>query len=355
MNDNLNKKNTKFKYEIITDNANWSFNEDKKFIDNILKSFKIENNELLKNNKYKITYYIDRYKFFSKLNNKFNSNFNTKLLCLDYFHGEPKEDNFYKKCFIKLKKYSEKISLIRVPNQKLFKSMFEYGINKENNLALMPIPVNTEIFSERLNLKNDIRKKLGIPESIFLIGSFQKDGVGWDKGFEPKLIKGPDIFLKTIEFLFSIDKNYSKNIGVLLSGPSRGYIKKGLEKLKIKYWHKNCDNLSGVAKLYNAIDAYFISSRLEGGPKSFLESVSSMVPLISTPVGQVVDLYNEKSLIGNSFEPEEYAIILDKLIRNYSSYLIKLRNHYTELSDFYSYHNQAKVWHYKFKELLIKY
>ena len=49
--------------------------------------------------------------------------------------------------------------------------------------------------------KINLRRELNIPETSFLIGSFQKDGNGWGRGEEPKLIKGPDIFLEVIEVL----------------------------------------------------------------------------------------------------------------------------------------------------------
>ena len=148
--------------------------------------------------------------------------------------------------------------------------MYDHEINHNNNISLLPIPVDTDIFLERNKTqKVAIRKKLGIPQSIFLIGSFQKDGVGWENGLEPKLIKGPDIFLKILNSFISNNKDYKKNIGVLLSGPSRGYIINGLNNLNIKYWHKYCGNLSEVSELYSALDCYIISSRLEGGLSLF--------------------------------------------------------------------------------------
>ena len=43
------------------------------------------------------------------------------------------------------------------------------------------------------------RTRLGLPGSAFVVGSFQKDGVGWGEGLEPKLIKGPDVLLAVAE------------------------------------------------------------------------------------------------------------------------------------------------------------
>ena len=345
-----NQNQKKYKFKIITDDANWSFKEDAKFIRSIFKKLlSISQFEKIINTK-SINYYVDRYKFFASL----NFNLKSSITCLDYFHGEPKDDSSYSEFFKKLKKYSKNISLIRVPNQKLFNAMYDHQLNHNNNISLMPIPIDTDIFFERnKNQKVEIRKKLGIPKSIFLIGSFQKDGVGWGNGFEPKLIKGPDIFLKILNSFVSNNKDNSKNIGVLLSGPSRGYIKNGLKKLKIKYWYKYCGNLSEVSELYSALDCYIISSRLEGGPKSFLEAASSMVPVISTPVGQVKDLYEGSNLMGKTFSPDEYAFILQELIDNYFQYSKSLKTKYQKLSEFYSFKTQSIIWENKFKEILL--
>ena len=42
------------------------------------------------------------------------------------------------------------------------------------------------------------RAELGLPADAFVVGSFQKDGVGWGEGDEPKAIKGPDVLLDAL-------------------------------------------------------------------------------------------------------------------------------------------------------------
>jgi glycosyltransferase involved in cell wall biosynthesis len=42
--------------------------------------------------------------------------------------------------------------------------------------------------------------------------------------------------------------------------------------------------------MYQALDLYLITSRQEGGPKAVLESMASGIPLVSTRVGQGMDL-----------------------------------------------------------------
>jgi Glycosyltransferase len=119
-----------------------------------------------------------------------------------------------------------------------------------------------------------------------VIGSFQKDGNGWGKGLTPKLIKGPDIFINTLKVL----NNEINDLYVLLTGPARGYVKKELNKAGIPYSHFYNKTYSNISKFYHALDLYMITSREEGGPRAVLESMASGVPLVTTRVGQAMDI-----------------------------------------------------------------
>ena len=66
----------------------------------------------------------------------------------------------------------------------------------------IPIGIDVETFT--LRSPDGVvaaRRAFGLPESAFVVGSFQKDGVGWGEGTEPKLIKGPDVLLSVAEQL----------------------------------------------------------------------------------------------------------------------------------------------------------
>jgi glycosyltransferase involved in cell wall biosynthesis len=117
-------------------------------------------------------------------------------------------------------------------------------------------------------------------------GSLQKDGVGWEEGLEPKLIKGPDTLLEALERL----REAVPDLHVLLTGPARGFVRAGLERLGIPYRHVLLSDLDAVADAYAALDVCLVTSRDEGGPKAVLESMATGVPLVSTRVGQAADL-----------------------------------------------------------------
>ncbi|MBE3139889.1 MAG: glycosyltransferase family 4 protein [Thermoplasmata archaeon] len=152
---------------------------------------------------------------------------------------------------------------------------------------LIPIGVNLDFFPlGSAETKIAARQKLNIPQSAFVIGSFQKDGVGWGEGLEPKLVKGPDVFLASIKEL----KAQIPELYVLLSGPARGYMKAGLDAMQVPYSHFYLDSYPQIGELFKALDLYLVTARQEGGPKAILESMASGVPIISTRVGQATDL-----------------------------------------------------------------
>ena len=77
---------------------------------------------------------------------------------------------------------------------------------------------------------------------------------------------------------------------VLLTGPARGYVRAGLERLGVPYRHVLLPGVDAVAQAYDAIDVCLVTSRDEGGPRAVLESMATGVPLVSTRVGQAADL-----------------------------------------------------------------
>ncbi len=204
-----------------------------------------------------------------------------------YFHGLPNTgDDLFDRFYQSLCKNHERISRIQVSHSEMKQVALETGINP-SKVFLIPIGINTGFFPFRTaEQKRAMRTKLGIPQSAFVVGSFQKDGVGWGEGMEPKLIKGPDVFVDTLNLL----KKSIPELYVLLSGPARGFVKKELSKAKIPYKHVYLKSYPDIAKLYQALDLYVVASRQEGGPKSIFESMASGVPLITTRVGQAMDL-----------------------------------------------------------------
>ncbi|MDQ3122781.1 MAG: glycosyltransferase [Actinomycetota bacterium] len=205
-----------------------------------------------------------------------------------YFHGRPGTPGMpeFDTCFETLRRRHAEIDRVQVTSSAMESLILETGIAPEK-LHRIPIGIDTDAFRPRTaQSRADARRALGLPESAFVVGSFQKDGVGWGEGLEPKLIKGPDVLLAVAERM----RERVPETMFLLTGPSRGYVRAGLERLGVPHQHVLLPSIDAVSQAYEAIDTCLVTSRDEGGPRAVLESMATEVPLVTTRVGQALDL-----------------------------------------------------------------
>jgi glycosyltransferase involved in cell wall biosynthesis len=205
-----------------------------------------------------------------------------------WFHGRPGTPGMpeFDACFDAVRRRHGELERVQVTNRAMEELVLETGIAPEK-VHRIPIGIDVEAFPLRsLAGVGGARRELGLPESAFVVGSFQKDGVGWEDGLEPKLIKGPDVLLAVAERLHE----RIPELVVLLTGPSRGYVRAGLDRLGIAYRHELLPDVDAVARAYEAIDLCLVTSRDEGGPRAALEAMATGVPLVTTRVGQAADL-----------------------------------------------------------------
>lgn len=268
---------------IVGDNADWVIDEEVKSLKNIGETLGYKT-KVVKKMYWNVPQIVHYSSQFSLLDPRIYKSRNR--VSVDYFHGKPQHGESYKKCFEMISKHKKQISRIRVSHKAMKEDLEKTGIDPKK-ISIIPIGIDIDLFPiQTIESKRISRQKLNIDQEALVIGSFQKDGVGWGEGSEPKLIKGPDIFLKVVEKL----KKDFPNLHVLLSGPSRGYVKNGLDELGVPYTHKLLKEYKDVSNLYDALDYYLITSREEGGPKACLEAMSKGIPLITTMVGQCQDL-----------------------------------------------------------------
>jgi len=209
-------------------------------------------------------------------------------LGVSYFHGRPGTPGMpeFDACFRTLRRRHEDLDRVQVTNRAMEELVLETGLAPEK-VHRIPIGIDVETFA--LRSPSDVasaRHALRLPDAAFVVGSFQKDGVGWGEGLEPKLIKGPDVLLSAMECL----RARVPELVVLLTGPARGYVRAGLERLGIPHRHVLLPGVDAVAQAYDAIDVCVVTSRDEGGPRAVLEAMATGVPLVSTRVGQAADL-----------------------------------------------------------------
>jgi glycosyltransferase involved in cell wall biosynthesis len=208
-----------------------------------------------------------------------------------YLHGRPGTPGHpeFDTCYEAVRARHEELDRVQVSNRAMQELVLGTGIAPEKVFRI-PIGVDTERFRRRdAAMRTEARRELGLPESAFVVGSFQKDGVGWGDGLEAKLIKGPDVLLEVVERV----AREVPELVVLLTGPARGYVSAGLERLGIAHRRALLPDLDAVARAYRAVDLCLVTSRDEGGPKAVLESMATGVPLVTTRVGQAADLVRD--------------------------------------------------------------
>lgn len=271
----------------------------------------------------KTFYFVDRWIYLERKNINFLKRLsrNNKIIVMWWHSAADKSNIKLTRSIEILKELLPYFEIVNVPCSIEQNLLIEKGV-PANKLQVTPEGVEPFFQKLKFEEKTFNRKKLGIPEGAFCIGFFQKDGSGWDEGNEPKLEKGPDIFIETIRRL---SKKYN-NIFVVLTGPSRGYVKGRLKEIGVPFIHKYLSEYKDIIHYYSVLDLYLITSRTEGGPKSVLESLACGVPVVSTCVGMSKDIIedNINGFLCNIEDVDQIcerseALILNKKLREYFS------------------------------------
>ena len=164
------------------------------------------------------------------------------------------------------------------------------------NIFTQPFWVNQKIWFPIEN-KEAIRKDFDFSIDDYLIGSFQRDTESADFK-SPKLEKGPDIFLKIVR---EINKD-KKNLLVVLTGKNRQYLIEKFKQHQIRYKYFEMIDQKKMNQLYNILNLYIVSSRVEGGPQSILECSAVNTPIISTDVGIASKILHTESIYTDDYK-----------------------------------------------------
>ncbi|MBF0180049.1 MAG: glycosyltransferase family 4 protein [Magnetococcales bacterium] len=236
-------------------------------------------------------------------------------LYLIWFHGEPDStDSNMQRLFSQLPGALDRVSRVIVSCTISRRILMEQGVPGEK-IILIPLGVDLQAFRPPdPGLRARLRGELGIPERAFCIGSFQKDGVGWGDGDAPKLVKGPDLFLEVMARI----RGEHPELMVLLTGPARGYVKQGLDRLGIPWRHRYLEDYHEIVGCYQALDLYLIASRAEGGPKALMESWACGVPVVSTRMGMPADWirHGENGMLADVEDVASLAAHVAALLRD---------------------------------------
>jgi glycosyltransferase involved in cell wall biosynthesis len=214
-------------------------------------------------------------------------------LGLAYLHGRPGTPGYpeFDRAFEALRSQPRRFERVQVTHAEMRDLVLSAGVPAE---AVHVIPIGIDIDNFDLvtrESRSAARRHLGVPEGAFVVGSFQKDGVGWGEGLEPKLVKGPDVLVAALERV----RAAVPELHVLLTGPARGYVRRELDRIGVPYVHVLVSRRRELATAYRAADVCLVPARQEGGPKSVLESMAVGVPLVTTRVGQAAELVEDGS------------------------------------------------------------
>jgi glycosyltransferase involved in cell wall biosynthesis len=261
---------------------------------------------------------------------------------LAYYHGLPGTGiGQFDRCYRALQAHHDRIARVQVTHEAMRDVVLSTGIDPAK-VFLIRIGVNLEHFAfGNEAMRRSARKTLGLPESAFVLGTFLKDGEGWAEGDKPKYIKGPDVLLATIARL----RLEVPELHVLLSGPARAYVKKGLQALGVPFKHVMVRHHQKIVQLYHASNVCLVTSRQEGGPKSVLEAMAAGTPIVSTRVGQASELIDH-SLNGWLANVEEVEALAAHVItvRDASGRLDLVRREGRRTAEANSYVAQRPQW-----------
>ena len=207
-----------------------------------------------------------------------------KVVCTIHHIDFDKFDFNEKRKFKKLDKYVDFYHVISDQTENDLKKITDKEI--WNN----PWWIDSKLWYE-INEKKELRRKYNIDQESYLVGSFQRDTEGADLK-SPKLSTGPDRFITIVK---ALSKEFP-NLEVVLAGKRREYVLKQLKQEKIKFYYFEMVEPKLLNELYNMLNLYVVSSRIEGGPQAIYECSLSKTPIISTNVGVATKFLHPSSI-----------------------------------------------------------
>ena len=230
------------------------------------------------------------------------------VLCTIHHIDEKKFIGDEGKDFYKLDKFVDYYHTI---SKKSFDQLSKFTSKK---IYVSPFWINNKIWFP-ISENKDLKSKFFIPSDAYIVGSFQRDTEGKD-GISPKLSKGPDQLFQIIKAI-----SEQKNLFVILAGHRRTYLINLLEENNVPYKYYERVDQATLNELYNCLDLYIVSSRVEGGPQAIFECALSKTPIISTDVGIASEILSKTSI----FDMNNFAMAkpdIEVAYANSQQYLI---------------------------------
>jgi glycosyltransferase involved in cell wall biosynthesis len=154
-----------------------------------------------------------------------------------------------------------------------------------NRVFYVPYGVDTELFMPPTAASRArTEKELGLEDSGPVVGFFAKRGSNDDDR------KGTDVFVDALVRLHALDKGTA----ALIIGPGWEAMAGEFRERGIRCrWVPYVNDYNDMPGFYGALDFYWVTARVEGGPVTLLEAMSCEVCVVSTPVGLALDVVKD--------------------------------------------------------------
>jgi glycosyltransferase involved in cell wall biosynthesis len=173
---------------------------------------------------------------------------------------------------------------VQVVSEQWRRFIIEHGA-AEDQVVLLPNGIDTAMFCPLPTASRErLRSSLGIPGGSHAIGMFAK------RSSNSTGRKAPHIFVEGVQKLAA----EGLKITAVIVGPGWGDVVKDLESKGISCVYRPfIPDREGVARMYQALDTYWVTSRIEGGPVPLMEAMACGACCVSTPVGVVPELLQD--------------------------------------------------------------
>jgi glycosyltransferase involved in cell wall biosynthesis len=170
-----------------------------------------------------------------------------------------------------------------------------------SRIFCVPYGVDANLFQPATaGRRTKIRQKLNLQDSATVIGFFGKNSSNDDDR------KGIDVFTNAILSL----KQRVHQLTALIIGPGWQQLTGDLVSAGVKcVWIPFVKELADLVEMYQALDFYWVTARVEGGPVTLLEAMSTEVCCLTTAVGIAREIVTdgENAIILPFNDPESFC------------------------------------------------
>jgi glycosyltransferase involved in cell wall biosynthesis len=164
-------------------------------------------------------------------------------------------------------------------SQDLYDRSVECGVDPAR-CVLIENAIDTDAFRRRLS-RSEAKKRLGVPDERFVIGAVGR--LSAEKGFDV-LIKAVDLLLlseRDVGLVIVGEGDEEAKLQALIEERGRG------DRIQLLGYR------SDVSDVYQALDAFALSSHREGLPNVLLEAMAFDVPVVATRIAGVPKLVSD--------------------------------------------------------------